>query len=238
LIHLPFVLLHLYILSRCELTQLPIRQEWSLMVETASIALATFFATIGPLDVVAVFAALTANYDPVQRRNCALRGVFISTVILVLFALAGELVLRGFGISLAALRSAGGILLLLISIDMVFARHSGATSTTDEEELEAATREDIAVFPVATPLIAGPGAMGAAILLMADVQGDVVAQTVVVACLLLMLLITLVCLLLASQLSKLLVVTGLQVITRVIGVLLAELSVQFIFDVIAESGMF
>ncbi|HNP35211.1 MAG TPA: MarC family protein [Woeseiaceae bacterium] len=207
------------------------------MLETASIALATFFATIGPLDVAAVFAALTANYDPAQRRSCAVRGVLIATVVLILFALAGELLLKGFGISLAALRTAGGVLLLLIAIEMVFARSSGATSTTDEEEQEAATREDIAVFPVATPLIAGPGAMGAAILLMADVEGDVVGQAIVVASLLAMLLVTLVCLLLANQLSKLLGVTGLQVITRVIGVLLAALAVQFVFDGIAESGL-
>jgi len=118
------------------------------MLETASIALATFFATIGPLDVAAVFAVLTGNYDPVRRRWCALRGVLLATAILLLFALAGEIMLKVFGISIAALRTAGGILLLLISIEMVFARTSGATSTTDEEEKEASTREDIAVFPV------------------------------------------------------------------------------------------
>ena len=208
------------------------------MLETASIALATFFATISPLDAAAIFAVLTGKYEARQRRSCAYRGVFIATIILLIFALGGELMLSGLGISLAALRAAGGILLLLIAIEMVFARSSGATSTTDEEELEAATREDIAVFPLATPLIAGPGAMGAAILLMADAQGDVKLQLVVIGCLLAMLLITLVCLLLASQLSKILGVTGLQVITRVIGVLLAALAVQFIFDGIGQSGLF
>jgi len=207
------------------------------MIETAGIALATFFATIGPLDVAAVFAVLSGNYDAQRKRSCALRGVFIATVVLMLFALAGELMLRAFGISLAALRTAGGVLLLLIAIDMVFARSSGATSTTDEEEQEAAAKDDIAVFPVATPLIAGPGSMGAAILLMADAQGDLVSQTIVVAALLAMLGITLICLLLASQLTRLLGVTGLQVITRVIGVLLAALAVQFIFDGIGNSGL-
>ena len=208
------------------------------MLETASIALATFFATIGPLDVAAVFAVLTGNYDPVRRRWCAVRGVLLATAILLLFALAGEVMLNVFGISLAALRTAGGILLLLISIEMVFARSSGATSTTVEEEMEASTREDIAVFPVATPLIAGPGAMGAAILLMASTQGNVVHQVIVVASLLAMLVITLISLLLAGQLIRLLGLTGLNVISRIIGVLLAALAVQFIFDGIADSGLF
>ncbi len=208
------------------------------MLETASIALATFFATIGPLDVAAVFAVLTGKQESSQRRWCAFRGVFIATVILLAFALAGEAMLRGFGISLAALRTAGGILLLLIAIEMVFARPSGATSTTDAEEQEAQVREDIAVFPIATPLIAGPGAMGAAILLMADTAGDIALQAVVISSLLAMLLITFVCLLLATQLTRLLGVTGLQVISRVLGVLIAALAVQFIFDGIIDSGMF
>lgn len=208
------------------------------MLETASIALATFFATIGPLDVAAVFAVLTGNYDPVRRRWCAVRGVLLATAILLLFALAGDIMLNVFGISLAALRTAGGILLLLIAIEMVFARSSGATSTTDEEEKEASTREDIAVFPVATPLIAGPGAMGAAILLMASAEGNVVHQMIVVGSLLTMLALTLVSLLLAGQLIRFLGLTGLNVISRIIGVLLAALAVQFIFDGIADSALF
>jgi multiple antibiotic resistance protein len=207
------------------------------MLETASIAVATFFATIGPLHAAAVFAVLTGKYEPMQRRHCAFRGVLIATVILLVFALMGEAMLRSFGISLPALRTAGGILLLLISVDMVFARPSGATSTTDEEENEAATREDIAVFPLATPLIAGPGAMGATILLMAEAQRDLAHQAIVVAALLSILFVTLICLVLASQLTRILGLTGLQVIGRIFGVLLAALAVQFIFDGILASGL-
>lgn len=208
------------------------------MIETASVALATFFATIGPLDVAAIFAALTANATQQHKRIMALRGVFIAAVILVLFALVGEKLLATLGITLAALRTAGGILLLLIGIDMVFARESGGVSTTDEEEQEAASKPDISVFPIATPLIAGPGAMGAAILLMADAEGDVVLQGVVISSLLLVLLLTLVSLLLASQINKLLGVTGMHVISRVMGILLAALAVQFIFDGIGQSHIF
>jgi len=145
-----------------------------LVIETATVALATFFASIGPLDVAAVYAGLTATESPKRRRAMAIRGTLIGASILVLFALVGEFLLAGLGISLAALRTGGGILLLLIGIDMVFARSSGSTSTTDEEEQEALGKRDISVFPLATPLIAGPGAMGAVILLMANTEGELV----------------------------------------------------------------
>ena len=207
------------------------------MVETAALALATFFATIGPLDVAAMFAALTAHLTPEQRRLTAWRAVLVATIILLAFALAGELVLASLGISLAALRTSGGILLLLIGIDMAFARSSGGTSTTDAEQREANTRADISIFPLAMPLIAGPGAMGAAILLMADQQGDASGQAIVLASLLAILLSTFVAFLLASKIQQLLGLTGMHVVTRVMGVLLAALAVQFIFDGIAESGL-
>lgn len=206
-------------------------------METASVALATFFATIGPIDVAAMFAALTANSTPAQRFSIALRGILTATVILVLFALLGNALLKSFGISLPALRTAGGILLLLIGIEMVFARESGATSTTADEEEEAKTKPDIAVFPLATPLIAGPGAIGAAILLMADAEGQYLEQLIVVASLGGILLLTFISLLAASQLQRLLGLTGIHVVSRVFGVILTGLAVQFVFDGIAQSGL-
>ena len=131
-----------------------------LVIETAGVAFATFFATIGPLDVAAMYAALTSAVSRKRRRQMAVRGTLIAGSILLLFALVGDFLLAGLGISLAALRTGGGILLLLIGIDLVFARSSGSTSTTDEEEKEAQSKQDISVFPLATPLIAGPGALG------------------------------------------------------------------------------
>jgi len=208
------------------------------MVETAAVAFTTFLATIGPIDVAAMFAALTVADTTAQRRSTALRGTLIATVILVGFALFGKLLLARFGITLAALRTAGGILLLLIGIDMVFARNSGGTSTTQDENREAEEKEDIAVFPLATPLIAGPGAMGAAILLVADAEGDLERQAIVIAVLLAVLLLTFVAMIGAGFLQKLLGVTGLRVISRVFGVLLCALAVQFMFDGIAASGLF
>jgi MarC family membrane protein len=207
------------------------------MLDTAILAFTTLFATIGPLDVAAMFAVLTANDSAAVRRRTALRSTFVATVILLVFALLGEVMLKSLGISLAALQIGGGILLLLIGIEMAFAISSGATSTTDEETKEAATRQDIAVFPLATPLIAGPGAMGGVILLMAGTDGVILLKLAVVGTLLLMLLLTLLSMCLATQLYRVLGVTGMHVISRVMGVLLAALAVQFILDGIAQSGL-
>lgn len=207
------------------------------MLKTAVVAFATFFVTIGPIDVAAMFAALTSNATPERRRQMAIKGSAIAAGILLVFALAGETLLSHLGISLAALRTAGGILLLLIGIDMVFARSSGGVSTTADESAEAQLKEDISVFPLATPLIAGPGAMGAAILLVANAEGDLARQTMVVMVMLGVVLLTFFALLGATQVQKLLGVTGLHVITRVFGVLLCALAVQFLFDGIAQSGL-
>ena len=208
------------------------------MIETAVVAFTTFFATVGPPDVAVVFAALTAKNTPPERRRYAIKATLIGGAILLLFALAGKPMLEYLGISLAALRTAGGILLLLMAIDLVFARESGATSATTEEQAEAAGREDISVFPLATPLIAGPGAIGAIILLTANAQGDPGRIGIVLAALLAVLMITCVLMIAAAQVQKYLGVTGAQVLARVFGILLAALAVQFLFDGIRESGIF
>lgn len=207
------------------------------MLESAIIAFTTFFATIGPLDVAMMFAALTASETAQHKRMMAIRGTLIATIILVAFVLVGEMLLNVLGISLSAMRSAGGILLLLISIEMVFARSSGAVTTTEEESREAEIKKDISIFPLATPLIAGPGAMGAAILLTANEEGDISGIIIIIASLLVVLTITLIALLIAGKIQKYLGVIGMQVVTRIMGVLLAALAVQFIFDGIKQSGL-
>ena len=209
--------------------------DWPL--ETALVALTTFFATVGPVDVAAIFAAITPHNTPAERRAMAVKGLLIATGILLVIALAGEALLRHLGITLPAFRTAGGILLLLIGINMVLARSTGGTSTTSDETTEAAGKADVSVFPLATPLVAGPGAMGALILLMADADGDLAKQGAVVGALLAILLGTFVLLLAAGQVSRLLGVTGLNVISRVAGVLLTALAVQFIFDGVGASGL-
>ncbi|WP_019626971.1 MarC family protein [Thioalkalivibrio sp. ALJT] len=207
------------------------------MIELGIVALMTFFVTIGPVDVAVVFAILSRDVDSVQRRAMAIRGALAATVILLLFALVGEAVLSLLGISLAALYTAGGILLLLIGIDMVFARSSGGVSATEAETREARMRKDLSIFPLATPLLAGPGAMGAAILMMSRAEGEWGAQLVVIGALLAVMLLALVCLLVAAHLQRWLGVTGGHVLTRVLGVLLSALAVQFIFDGLQRSGL-
>lgn len=207
------------------------------MLETVTVSLATLFATIGPIDIAALFAALTPQATPKERRRLALKGTLIAGCVLILFALTGKHLLNTLGISLAALRTSGGILLLLMAIEMVFARSSGGTSTTEEETEEAAKKTDISVFPLATPLIAGPGALGAIILLMANAENDVTLQLLVILSLVAILVLTYICLLLAGRIQQLLGITGMHVVTRIVGVLLAALAVQFIFDGIVQSDI-
>ena len=207
------------------------------MLGTAIMAFMTFFATIGPIDVAAIFAIMTQRSTASQRLNMALRGILIATGMLLLFAFVGESILKSLGISLAALRIAGGILLLLIGIDMVFARESGGTSTTREETKEGVAKQDISAFPLATPLIAGPGAIGSVILLMAEAKGDLLTESIVILMLLLVLVITFLTLLIATHIHRWFGVTGMHVVSRILGVLLTALAVQFMIDGIAQSKL-
>jgi len=168
----------------------------------------------------------------------AIKGVAIATMIMMVFVLFGNGLLDYMGITLPAFKTAGGILLLLIGIRMVFAEASGGTSTTEDETREAEAKVNVSVFPLATPLIAGPGSMGAAVLLMGNVRGDIALQGMVIGALISVLLTTLVLLLMASQVQRVLGVTGLHVISRIFGVLLTAMAVQFIFNGVAASGLF
>ncbi len=206
------------------------------MLNTFLVALATFFATVGVADIAFIFAAITKDETPAARFSIATRGVLIATAILLFFGLLGDGILTVFGITLPALRTAGGILLLLIAIDLVFARHSGATGTTREEEAESRQRSDITVFPLAMPLLAGPGAISAAILLTTGAQSDL-EFWVVLAALVLIMLAAWITLLLAIPIQRLLGLTGLAVVSRIAGILLAALAVQFLFDGVKQSGL-
>lgn len=207
-------------------------------MEVFVIALTTFFATVGPLDVAVIFAALTAKTPPQWRRAVAIRAVCVAAIILLCFAFFGQWLLVHLGVSLASFKIAGGILLLLIGIDMVFARQTGGTSTTQEETDEATHKKDISVFPLAMPLIAGPGSLGAMILLITESAQSRIAQLSIIAAMLLVLVITLSLMLLANKVERLLGVTGIHVVSRIFGVLLASLAVQFIIDGLVEGPLF
>ncbi|HSK38630.1 MAG TPA: MarC family protein [Arenibaculum sp.] len=204
------------------------------LVVTSAIAL---LVTIDPIGVGPIFAALTHGADPAHRRLMAIKGTLIGALILFVFAFGGEFLLRALGIGFPAFRIAGGILLLLLAIDMVFARPSGLRSTTDSEREEATHRQDISVFPLAIPLVAGPGALTTVLLLMGRADGDPMRMAAVLLVLALVLGATLVVLLSAGPVTRILGVTGTNVISRVLGILLAALACQFVIDGIMESGI-
>src|SRR5690606_24734352 len=144
-------------------------------------AFATLFATVGVADIAFIFAALTKHNTARDRYAFAPLGVINAACSLLTYGILGNAILDAFGISIPALRTGGGLLLLLIAIDMVFARHSGGTGTTNEEEVEARSRDDIAVFPLAMPLLAGPGAISAVILLTTGTKTDLEFWAVLLA---------------------------------------------------------
>lgn len=206
------------------------------MLATALTAFATFFATIGPIEAAAVFAGLTSGMEPERRRAIAIKATAIATVLLLFFTLAGRIILEQLGVSIAALQTAGGIILLMISLDMIFAR-PGQSKLTPPEDAEAHVKDDIAVFPLATPLLAGPGTMSAAMVIASKADKDPTGTGIVVGALLAVMLLTLVLLLGANRLNQLVGVTASRVLMRVFGILLAAIAVQSVFNGLEESGL-
>ncbi len=188
----------------------------------------TFLVVVDPIGLVPMFGAITAGASDEYRRRMAVKGVFIAALVLFFFAVMGFAVLRILGIGLGAFRIAGGILLLLLAIDMVFARHSGLRSTTKREAEEARNRDDISVFPLAIPLIAGPGAMTTLLLMLSAAHGRPAAVGEVLGILAAVLVIALGVLLLSVKILSFMGETGANVVTRLLGVLLTALAVQFI----------
>jgi multiple antibiotic resistance protein len=192
-----------------------------------------FFVVIEPVSLVPMFGALTRGGEPGYRTRMAWKSVAISAGIFIVFALAGDWLLRILGISVSAFKIAGGILLFLLAIDMVLARESGLRSTTVREQEEARYREDISVFPMAFPLITGPGALATLLLLTAETT-DWIGFSLVLAMGLLALAVTLVFLLLTPTLMRLMGVTGGMVVSRLLGVVLAALAAQYVIDGLGE----
>ncbi len=199
------------------------------MIASLLSSLTTFFATIGPIEAAVLFATLTPKMDRTARRAIATKATLIAGVILLVFTLLGQPLLRQLGVSIAALQTAGGIILLLIAIDMVFAKPTSAFKLTPSEGAEAQGKDEIAVFPLATPLLAGPGAMSSAILLAANAHGDPAQLAGVIAALLATMVLTLALLIAAHDLNRLLGITAQRVLMRVFGILLAAIAVQAVF---------
>lgn len=199
------------------------------MTELFVSALITFFVVIDPPGCAPIFASLTTGATPQQRRAMAFRAVLIATLILVFFALLGEQLLGALGITLDAFRIAGGIMLFLIAFEMVFEKRTQRREDRAQKIIDTPEIEDVSAFPMAMPMIAGPGTIASIMLLEARSRG-VEESLVVLAALGTILLLTLLALLAAGPLMRLLGQRIEAVITRLLGVVLAALAAQFIID--------
>lgn len=193
----------------------------------ALVALSAVFFVIDPLAVVPLFLTITGGQQPESRRQIARQAALAAWCLLSVFALAGGLVFRAFGISLGAFKVAGGLMLLLMAVDMMRAQPS-PTRTTVEEQTESSRRDDVAIFPLATPMLAGPGAIATVMVLMSRAAGRVlpivaVFLAITVTCVAAWLLMRS-----AAQAERWLPKTLLRAFERVMGLLLAAVAVEFI----------
>jgi multiple antibiotic resistance protein len=188
------------------------------------------FIVIDPIGLAAMFAALAHDVSIERQRLFAMRATAIAGGILVLFTLVGDKLLRALGIGMPAFQIAGGVLLFLLAVDMVFARSSGLRATTPAEQEEAEHRKDISVFPLAVPLIAGPGALTSVLLMVGEQGGDPIVLGTVLAVLVVVLLLTLVSLWFSPRIMRFLGATGTNVVSRLLGIILAAMAVQFMLD--------
>ena len=188
---------------------------------------------VDPLGLAPIFAALTQGYSEKRRRKAASRGTVLGAAVLLVFALVGDWLLGALSIGLPAFRTAGGILLFLLALDMIFGGPTGLRSRTVRDQEEDEYNQDISVFPLAIPLLAGPGAITTVLLYTGG--GSIGQIAVFVFVLLVVLLLTLAPLLLAPRIVRLYGETGANVLSRVLGILLAALAVQFVIDGIQSS---
>jgi len=195
-----------------------------------------FFVVVEPLSIAPVFVTLTSGATVQYQRRMACKAVAISSLILLAFSLVGTPFLAAMGIGIQAFRIFGGLLLFLIALEMVFARESG-TRTSSDEKAEGRRRADVSVFPLAFPLISGPGALVTILLWFGPLSltAHPLQFLAMAACVAVVLLITLAVLLAAGPLMRTLGVTGTNVLNRLFGVILGALAVQFVLDGIRAS---
>jgi multiple antibiotic resistance protein len=199
------------------------------MMELFISAFVTFFVVIDPPGCAPIYASLTSSAPPHDRRTMAIRAIMVSALILLVFALFGEQMLGALGISLDSFRIAGGIMLFLIALEMVFEKRTERREDRAQEIIETPEIEDVSIFPMAMPMIAGPGSIAAVMLLTSQHDG-IDNALVILGALGSVLLITLLGLLSAGPLMRVLGNKVEAVITRVLGVLLGALAVQFVVD--------
>jgi multiple antibiotic resistance protein len=184
---------------------------------------------VDPIGVIPLFVAMTANDSPQKCERTARRATFAAFCLLTFFSLFGAVVFKVFGVTLAAFRVAGGLLLMLTALDMLRAQ-AAATRTSPEEAQEGLTREDIAIVPMAMPLLAGPGAIATVMVLMGEKGATLEVAIPVIGSIFLTMLLTYVLLLKAPLVKRFLGQTGIAVLERIFGLILAAIAVQFVFE--------
>jgi multiple antibiotic resistance protein len=205
-------------------------REW---LSFSLLSLSAIFFVVDPMGVIPVFMAMTRNDPPQKRIDMARRASFTAFLILTTFALAGTLIFKVFGVTLGAFKVAGGVLLLLTSIEMLRAQPQ-RTRTSPEEEAEGKEKEDVAIFPLAIPLLAGPGSIATVITLMAK-AGRILFAVPVIFSIAVTCFVSYLMLRAAEPIGRLLGVTGLAVLNRVIGLIIGAIAVQFMFDGIKDA---
>ena len=199
------------------------------MIELFVSALITFFVVIDPPGCAPIYAGLTAGVPPVHARAMAIRAVVVAGLILLMFALFGQDILGALGISLDSFRIAGGIMLFLIALEMVFEKRTQRREDRAQKIIDTPEVEDVSIFPMAMPMIAGPGSIASIMLLMSKGHG-IERTLVILAALAVILALTLLALVLAGPLMKILGARIEAVVTRLLGVLLGALAAQFVID--------
>jgi multiple antibiotic resistance protein len=197
------------------------------------LSLSAIFFVVDPMGVIPIFIAMTRNDSEERRARLARRAAITAFWILTLFALAGTFVFKVLGVSLAAFKVAGGVLLLLTSIEMLKAQEQ-RTRMTAEEEQESIDKEDVAIFPLAIPLLAGPGSIATVTTLMAK-AGRVIFAIPVILSIAVTCYASYLMLRAAGRIAQVLGVTGLSVMNRVIGLVIGAIAVQFMFDGLRET---
>ncbi len=200
-------------------------------LELAITTFVTLFVIMDPIGTTPIFVSLTSGMSDGERRRIAIRAIVIAAGLMAAFGLAGEALLDTIGISMPAFRISGGLLLFLIAVDMLFERR-----TERREKRGTETRPDPSVFPLAMPLLAGPGSLASMVLLTGQAGGDWLAAGMLIGVMLAVLLVTYLLFSLSGLIEKLLGHTGIVVVTRLLGVLLAALSVQFVLDGLRDVG--
>jgi multiple antibiotic resistance protein len=189
-----------------------------------------FFVVVEPIGLVPMFAALSQGMDNAVRRKIATKAVLLAGGILLVFAVTGDWFLKSMGISLDAFRIFGGLMLFLIALDMISARDSGARTATEPERDEATHRQDISVFPLAFPFIAGPGALATILLATGDVSRFSLLFAGQIGVVIVVLILAWLFMLITPAVMRVMGVTGTNVVGRLTGVVLGALSLQFIID--------